>query len=98
MMVPVGRLTLVRTFGKSELVSAMSFVAIPSLIGPMLGPLVGGFIVAYLHWRVIFFVNIPIGIAYSATFGVTGAYGSVTFSIVSGRIGPSKGQWNAVEM
>ena len=63
MMVPVGRLTLVRTFPKSELVRAMSFVAIPSLIGPMLGPFTGGLIVAYLHWRVIFFLNIPIGIA-----------------------------------
>ena len=63
MMVPVGRLTLVRTFPKSELVRAMSFVAIPALIGPMLGPLAGGLIVGYLHWRVIFFVNIPIGLA-----------------------------------
>ncbi len=62
MMVPVGRLTLVRTFAKSELVRAMSFVAIPALIGPMLGPIVGGLIVGYSHWRVIFFVNIPIGI------------------------------------
>jgi EmrB/QacA subfamily drug resistance transporter len=62
MMVPVGRLTLVRTFAKSELVRAMSFVAIPGLIGPMLGPLAGGFIVAYFHWRVIFFVNLPIGL------------------------------------
>ena len=63
MMVPVGRLTLVRTFPKSELIRAMSFVAIPGLVGPMLGPLVGGLIVGYLHWRVIFFLNIPIGIA-----------------------------------
>jgi EmrB/QacA subfamily drug resistance transporter len=63
MMVPVGRLTIVRTFAKSELIRAMSFVAIPGLIGPMLGPLAGGFIVAYFHWRVIFFVNIPIGLA-----------------------------------
>ena len=63
MMVPVGRLTLVRTFAKSELVRAMSFVAIPGLIGPMLGPVVGGLIVAYLNWRVIFFVNLPIGLA-----------------------------------
>ena len=62
MMVPVGRLTLVRTFAKSELVQAMSFVAIPGLIGPMLGPVAGGLIVAYFHWRLIFFVNIPIGI------------------------------------
>ena len=62
MMVPVGRLTIVRTFAKSELVRAMSFVAIPGLIGPMLGPIAGGLIVGYFHWRVIFFVNIPIGI------------------------------------
>ena len=63
MMVPVGRLTMVRTFAKSELVRAMSFVAIPGLIGPMLGPVAGGFIVGYFHWRVIFFVNLPIGLA-----------------------------------
>jgi EmrB/QacA subfamily drug resistance transporter len=63
MMVPVGRLTLVRTFAKSELIRAMSFVAIPGLVGPMLGPIAGGLIVGYLHWRVIFFVNIPIGLA-----------------------------------
>src|SRR5208282_5603627 len=63
MMVPVGRLTLVRTFAKSELVRTMSFVAIPALVGPLLGPIAGGLIVAYLHWRFIFFVNLPIGIA-----------------------------------
>jgi EmrB/QacA subfamily drug resistance transporter len=63
MMVPVGRLTLVRTFDKSELIRAMSFVAIPGLIGPMLGPVAGGLIVGYLHWRFIFFVNLPVGIA-----------------------------------
>ena len=62
MMVPVGRLTMVRTFAKSELIRAMSFVAIPGLIGPMLGPIAGGLIVGYLHWRLIFFVNIPIGL------------------------------------
>jgi len=62
MMVPVGRLTLVRAFAKSELVRAMSFVAIPGLIGPMLGPIAGGLIVGYLHWRLIFFVNVPIGL------------------------------------
>ncbi len=61
MMLPVGRLTLVRTFAKSELIRAMSFVAIPGLVGPMLGPLLGGLIIAYFHWSVIFFVNIPIG-------------------------------------
>ncbi|MGB8354083.1 MAG: DHA2 family efflux MFS transporter permease subunit [Chthoniobacteraceae bacterium] len=62
MMVPVGRITMVRTFAKSELIRAMSFVAIPGLIGPMLGPIAGGLIVGYFHWRVIFFVNMPIGL------------------------------------
>src|SRR5262245_29079679 len=61
-MVPVGRLTRVRTFAKSELIRAMSFVAVPALIGPMLGPVAGGLIVGFLHWRMIFFINVPIGI------------------------------------
>jgi MFS family permease len=61
-MLPVGRLTMVRTFARSELIRAMSFVAIPGLIGPMLGPVIGGFIIAYFHWSLIFFVNIPIGL------------------------------------
>src|ERR1700693_3682395 len=62
MMLPVGRLTMVRTFAKSELFRAISFVAIPGLIGPMLGPLAGGAITGYFHWSVIFFINIPIGL------------------------------------
>jgi MFS family permease len=53
---------MVRTFAKSELIGAMSLVAIPGLIGPMLGPLLGGLIIGYFHWSVIFFVNIPIGL------------------------------------
>jgi EmrB/QacA subfamily drug resistance transporter len=63
MMMPVGRLTIIRTFPKSELLMAMNFVIIPALIGPMLGPTVGGLIVHWLSWRVIFFVNVPVGIA-----------------------------------
>jgi EmrB/QacA subfamily drug resistance transporter len=62
LMMPVGRITMVRTFPRSELVRAMSFVAVPGLIGPLLGPLAGGLIVDYLHWRMIFFVNLPIGL------------------------------------
>jgi EmrB/QacA subfamily drug resistance transporter len=62
MMVPVGRLTMVHAFPKAELVRAMSFVAIPALIGPMIGPLAGGIIVAVFHWRILFFVNVPIGL------------------------------------
>lgn len=63
MMLPVGRITIVRTFARSELIRAMSFVAIPGLVGPMLGPLAGGLVIEYFHWSVIFFLNIPIGIA-----------------------------------
>ena len=62
LMVPVGRLTLVRTFPKSDLIRIMSFVSIPALVAPMLGPIAGGLIVGYFHWRLIFFLNIPIGI------------------------------------
>jgi EmrB/QacA subfamily drug resistance transporter len=62
MMLPVGRITMVRSFAKSELINAMSFVAIPGLVGPMLGPVIGGAIIGYFHWSVIFFVNIPIGL------------------------------------
>jgi len=63
MMVPVGRLTLVRTFDRSELVRAMSFVAVPGLLGPLLGPIAGGLITSYTHWSVVFFINAPIGLA-----------------------------------
>jgi EmrB/QacA subfamily drug resistance transporter len=62
MMTPVGRLALVRTFPRSEMLVAMNFVVIPALIGPLLGPFVGGLIVHFLPWRTIFFVNLPIGL------------------------------------
>src|SRR5438876_3955839 len=61
MMVPVGRLVLLRTVPKSELVRAMSYVSVPALIGPVIGPPLGGLIVTYGSWRWIFFLNIPIG-------------------------------------
>ena len=63
MMIPIGRLSIVRTFPKNELLGAMNFVIIPALIGPLLGPTVGGLIVHWTSWRVIFFVNIPVGLA-----------------------------------
>jgi len=63
LMTPVGRLVLVRSFPRSELITAMNYVIIPALLGPLLGPLVGGVIVHWLHWRVIFFVNLPFGLA-----------------------------------
>jgi EmrB/QacA subfamily drug resistance transporter len=62
MMMPVGRIAIVRTFEKAEILRAMSFVLIPGLIGPLIGPLVGGFIVGLFHWRAIFLVNLPIGV------------------------------------
>jgi EmrB/QacA subfamily drug resistance transporter len=63
MMTPVGRLAIIRTFPKSELLVAMNFVIIPALIGPLLGPTVGGLIVHWFSWREIFFVNVPMGVA-----------------------------------
>ncbi|HTV88814.1 MAG TPA: DHA2 family efflux MFS transporter permease subunit [Stellaceae bacterium] len=62
MTVPVGRLILLRTVPKSELVQAMSWVSVPALTGPVIGPPLGGFIVTYFSWRWIFFINIPIGL------------------------------------
>ena len=62
LMTPVGKLALIRTFEKKELVKAMNYAIIPALIGPVLGPLVGGYMVDYLSWHWIFLINIPIGI------------------------------------
>jgi EmrB/QacA subfamily drug resistance transporter len=62
MMVPVGRLVLLRTVAKSELVAAMAWLSIPALLGPVLGPPVGGFIVTYVSWTWIFDINVPIGL------------------------------------
>ncbi|WP_255496542.1 DHA2 family efflux MFS transporter permease subunit [Aquitalea sp. LB_tupeE] len=62
MMVPVGRLVILRTTRKDELVRALSYLTIPALLGPVIGPPLGGFITTYFHWRWIFFINIPIGL------------------------------------
>jgi EmrB/QacA subfamily drug resistance transporter len=62
MMMPVGRLAIIRTFPKNELLGAMNFVILPALIGPLLGPTVGGLIVHWISWRAIFFVNVPVGL------------------------------------
>ena len=61
MMVPVGRLIVLKTIPKSELVTAMSYLTVPAVLGPVVGPPVGGFIVTYYSWRWIFFINVPIG-------------------------------------
>ncbi len=62
LMSPVGRLVLLRACSKSELVASMAWLMIPATIGPILGPPLGGFIVTYLSWRWIFFINVPIGV------------------------------------
>src|SRR5258707_9255143 len=62
MMSPVGRLVLIRTVGKQKLIGAMALLTMPALIGPMLGPALGGFITTYASWHWIFLINIPIGL------------------------------------
>jgi len=62
MMVPVGRLIILRTVAKSEIVGALAMLTMPALIGPLLGPPIGGFITTYFHWRWIFWINVPVGI------------------------------------
>jgi EmrB/QacA subfamily drug resistance transporter len=63
MMLPVGRLILLRTVPKARLVNAMAWVTMPALVGPVIGPPLGGFIVQYADWRWIFDINVPIGAA-----------------------------------
>ncbi|HYS45138.1 MAG TPA: DHA2 family efflux MFS transporter permease subunit, partial [Rhizomicrobium sp.] len=62
LMLPVGRLVLMRSVEKRDLIAATSWVLIPAVVGPILGPPIGGFIVTYLNWRWIFYINIPIGV------------------------------------
>ena len=62
MMMPVGRAVMIRTIAKEDFVNAMAYVTIPALIGPLAGPLLGGFITTYFHWRWIFWINLPAGL------------------------------------
>jgi EmrB/QacA subfamily drug resistance transporter len=61
MMLPVGRLVLLRSVSRSQMVSAMAWLTVPALIGPIMGPPLGGFIVTYFSWRWVFDINVPIG-------------------------------------
>jgi EmrB/QacA subfamily drug resistance transporter len=63
MMTPVGRVIVVKSVPKFQLVQAMNYITIPAVLGPLIGPSVGGFIVTYFSWPWIFFLNVPIGIA-----------------------------------
>src|SRR5438552_7927377 len=63
MMTPVGRLVLVRSVDRRELINAMVWVTLPALIGPLIGPALGGFITTYISWHWIFLINIPIGLS-----------------------------------
>jgi len=62
LMLPVGRIVLLRSVPKAQLVQAMSYLTMPALLGPILGPPVGGFIVTFWSWRWIFFINVPMGL------------------------------------
>jgi EmrB/QacA subfamily drug resistance transporter len=62
MMVPVGRLVLLRSVAKADMVAAMAWLTVPALVGPVIGPLLGGFITTYFYWRWIFWINVPIAI------------------------------------
>ena len=62
LMVPVGRLSVLRAYPREQLVTVMSFITIPGLIGPLIGPTLGGFLVQYASWHWIFFINIPVGV------------------------------------
>lgn len=69
MMLPVGRLVLLRSVAKRDMVSAMSWLIMPALVGPIVGPPIGGLIVTYLDWRWIFWLNLPIGLLGMALVG-----------------------------
>jgi EmrB/QacA subfamily drug resistance transporter len=63
MMTPVGRLILIRSFPRSQLVTAMTYMTLPAVVGPVMGPILGGALTTYASWRWAFFINVPFGLA-----------------------------------
>ena len=62
LLLPVGRLAVLRAFPREQFLQAMSFVALPGLIGPLIGPTLGGWLVEYTTWHWIFLINLPVGV------------------------------------
>jgi EmrB/QacA subfamily drug resistance transporter len=86
MMSPVGRLVVLRSTERKDLVRVMNFVTLPGLIGPIVGPPVGGFITTYLSWRYIFFLNVPVGL-----FGM-----ALVFGLIQNFFGATRRPFDAV--
>jgi len=86
MMSPVGRLVVLRSTERKDLVRVMNFVTLPGLIGPIVGPPVGGFITTYLSWRYIFFLNVPVGL-----FGM-----ALVFGWIENFFGPTRRPFDAI--
>ncbi|PAL05013.1 MFS transporter, partial [Staphylococcus hominis] len=71
MLLPVGRLAVMRSVSREQFLRAMSFIAIPALVGPLIGPTLGGWLVEVASWHWVFLINLPIGvIGYAAALKI----------------------------